>query len=613
MKNSYQLYQNTYIMKKQHDALEPYLHSVLKVSAISKSHDYSNPWDPPGFGTSWNGSSFALEYENHKIIVTNAHVSGDSAQLMLRMSSNCQPFQAKVLAVSHVSDLALLTVDDPSFWSQIVCCRLGEMPDVQEKVKVVGFPMGGQEMSVTSGKVNRIEIQSYCHSGVKLLAYQLDAAVNPGNSGGPVFYRNHVSGVAFMGYDGADSINYFIPASILEHFLQDVFYHGNRGFPDLNIEWQGLINPHLRNYCNMSEHQTGVLIKKIDPLSDTKPQLKKKDVLLEIDGHSICNDGTVNLPRPLRNRIKFTHLINQKFIGDTVKMKILRQGKVIDFEITLSKCHRETKKVGLKEYDKVGEYFANSYLAFLPMTQNYLEDAVGEELGSVLKSDRPQIKLGDQCIVLSHIFPHKDTYKYEKFANSNVKKINGIKIRNMHQLIEHFDSWTKPTLSVELKDGDMIVVPFLSPNENKKFLRQFGIQHDRSKNFRTTTTTNSSDASDDNDDGGGDDDGTLKLLGKLLAKKMLTHCENKHEGSDDDDSGDDDSGNDDSGNDEDTNASCNGDEDSDDAGEEEDDESNDVGEDDDGDREDDDSEIDLPKKRKSATIIQGPVKRKKPV
>ena len=138
---------------------------------------------------------------------------------------------------------------------------------------------------------------------------------------------------------------------------------------------------------------------------------------LEVDGYRVNNDGTVELPRPLRNRINFAYLVNQKFIGDTVNLTVSRNGETYRFNITLTKCHRETKKVGLKEFDKAGEYFVNSYLAFVPLTQNFLEDAIGE-LGSLLKSDRPKHREGDQHLMLSHVFPHRDTYEYDGFANT---------------------------------------------------------------------------------------------------------------------------------------------------------------------------------------------------
>ena len=61
--------------------------------------------------------------------------------------------------------------------------------------QVVGFPVGGDSISISSGVVSRIEMQEYAQASAELLAIQIDAAINPGNSGGPVVNnRNEVIG-----------------------------------------------------------------------------------------------------------------------------------------------------------------------------------------------------------------------------------------------------------------------------------------------------------------------------------------------------------------------------------------------------------------------------------
>src|SRR6185436_73003 len=79
-----------------------------------------------------------------------------------------------------------------------------EVPKLDTTVKVIGFPIGGERISVTRGVVSRVDYQEYTHSGVdQHLAIQIDAAINPGNSGGPVPQESNVVGVAFQGYSGS--------------------------------------------------------------------------------------------------------------------------------------------------------------------------------------------------------------------------------------------------------------------------------------------------------------------------------------------------------------------------------------------------------------------------
>lgn len=77
---------------------------------------------------------------------------------------------------------AMLTVEDDSFWSGVEPVVFGSLPQLQDAVTVVGYPIGGDTMSVTSGVVSRIEVTSYVHGAAELLAVQIDAAVSVGDN-----------------------------------------------------------------------------------------------------------------------------------------------------------------------------------------------------------------------------------------------------------------------------------------------------------------------------------------------------------------------------------------------------------------------------------------------
>lgn len=119
--------------------------------------------------------------------------------------------------------------------------ELGYIPELHSRVKVIGYPTGGDNVSVTRGVVSRIEPQQYAYSIVhNLLAIQIDAAINPGNSGGPALDENNkIVGVAFQSLMGADNIGYIIPTPIIEHFIEDVQRNGQYlGFSRLGVYTQ---------------------------------------------------------------------------------------------------------------------------------------------------------------------------------------------------------------------------------------------------------------------------------------------------------------------------------------------------------------------------------------
>lgn len=116
------------------------------------------------------------------------------------------------------------------------------LPNLEDKVAVVGYPVGGENLSVTAGVVSRIDMQEYTMGDYDLLAVQVDAAINPGNSGGPVFdIDNEFIGIAFQALkDGTtENCGYIIPFPVVLHFLEDVRRNKKyTGFCSLNFSLQ---------------------------------------------------------------------------------------------------------------------------------------------------------------------------------------------------------------------------------------------------------------------------------------------------------------------------------------------------------------------------------------
>ena len=107
---------------------------------------------------------------------------------------------------------------------------------------MVGYPIGGVAISVTSGVVSRVEVTQYAHGATELLGLQIDAAINSGNSGGPVTSsEGWYVGVGFQSlkHDDAENIGYVIPTPVISHFVRDYELNGKyTGFPALGCDFQ---------------------------------------------------------------------------------------------------------------------------------------------------------------------------------------------------------------------------------------------------------------------------------------------------------------------------------------------------------------------------------------
>ncbi|XP_057962317.1 protease Do-like 10, mitochondrial [Malania oleifera] len=393
-------------------------------------------------------------------ILTNAHVVADHAFVLVRKHGSPTKYRAKVQAVGHECDLAILVVENDEFWDGMSFLELGSIPFLQEAVAVVGYPQGGDNISVTKGIVSRVELTQYVHGASQLMAIQIDAAINPGNSGGPAIMGNEVAGVAFQNLAGAENIGYIIPVPVIEHFIAGVEESGKYvGFCSLGLSCQPTENVHLRNHFQMCPEMTGVLVSKINVLSDAHKILKKDDILLAFDDVPIANDGTV--PFRNRERITFDHLVSMKKPNERAKIRVLRDGKVFEFSMILRPLQ---PLVPVHQFDKLPSYFIFAGLVFVPLTQPYLHE-YGDDwyntsprrLCERALRELPR-KSGEQLVILSQVLMDEINAGYERLAELQVKKVNEVEIDNLKHLCRLVENCSEESLRFDLDDERVIVL-----------------------------------------------------------------------------------------------------------------------------------------------------------
>ena len=313
------------------------LESVLKVFCTHSEPSWSSPWQRRRQYASTSSGFFIAG----KRLLTNAHSVEHSTCVSVMRRGDERKWLARVLAVSTECDLALLTVDDAAFWeSQPLALSFGKLPRLQEPVAVLGYPVGGETLSVTAGVVSRIEVTEYVHGATQLLTVQIDAAINPGNSGGPVVNeRGECVGVAFQSLGGdSENVGYVVPTPVVAHFLADFERNGGKavtGFPTVGFEWQPAEAAALRASLLLpaSTRPRGVLVTRVEATSPMAAVVRRGDVLVSFNGADVSCDGTTAFRAG--ERISFSHLVAQCFVGESAGLGLVREGNPVSVNVTL--------------------------------------------------------------------------------------------------------------------------------------------------------------------------------------------------------------------------------------------------------------------------------------
>jgi S1-C subfamily serine protease len=454
--------------------------AVVKVYSTQLASDHGAPWKP-GTAQSVSGSGFVIAGRR---ILTNAHVAADATFLQVRRYGDAERVPARVLHVSHDADLALLTVDAPGFFDALEPLEIGPLPELRQEVLVLGFPLGGDTLSVTRGVVSRIEHQTYAHAGASLLAGQIDSAVNPGNSGGPVLADGRVVGVAMQVSSEAEGIAYMVPTPVVQHFLADVADGRCDGVPQASFRWQRMEASDLRRRYGLPAARTGVLVRETAPGSAAAEVLRRGDVLLSIDGTPLGTDGTVEFRE--HERTSLAYLLQRRQVGERVALEVLRDGQARRAELRLDRRVGAGRLVPGPLYGERPRYYIFGGLAFCPLTVNYLK-AWGEQWWTraprhlqALIDRRPRFE-GEQPVVLCSVFRAEINSGYEEAAEDLVVEVDDQPVRNLQHLVETIESRPTGLLVLRTHDDTQIVLDReRAAREGPALLARYQVAEDRS-------------------------------------------------------------------------------------------------------------------------------------
>ena len=461
---------------------------MVKVLCVSDAPDYEQPWQTHGPSSSF-GSGAVLQTTRGLRVLTNAHCVANHVFVQVRRYGLAQKHLAQVEAIGHECDLALLKVEDESFFSGITPIHIGPLPRLSDRVSVCGFPIGGERLSITEGIVSRIELVQYAQSHRRLLAVQIDAAINSGNSGGPVFRRGMLAGVAFQALDEGEQIGYMIATPVVAHFLRDVDSGHYRGFPSLGMVTQPLESEaHRRSLGLKASIKGGVMVTRVAHGGSVDGKVRSGDVLLSADGVPIASDGTVALREG--ELVDCGYVISKRHVGDEVTLDIWRKRARRQVIATL---RAPRYLVAEERYELRPSYYVIGGLLFVPLTRNYLmtwgdnwQQRAPRELVTLYQSGIPTSRQSE-VVVLQKVMADRVNQGYHDYESVIITAVGGKHVQSLAHLAQVADATRGTYLRFDASDGRVIVIDRkLARKRHDGILGRFGIPRDRSVDLRSS-------------------------------------------------------------------------------------------------------------------------------
>lgn len=454
----------------------------------------SSPMEPWKLATPRESSGTGVIIKGDRIL-TNAHVVGYARSITVQPFGSDKKYTAEVEAIAPGIDLALLKVEGEDFFKDRPALEFQDkLPAARSAVNAYGFPFGGTQISVTEGIVSRVEFSRY-YFEVSGLRIQIDAALNPGNSGGPAVSDGKLVGLVFSRISEGDNVGYLIPVSEIEMFLADIedgSYDGKLAMPALT---QTLENSSIRKKLNLSDDAGGAMVTSIElpPRDSSQPRLMPWDVITAIDGVAVDREGKVKLGED--NRVSLNYQIQSVTDSNSVTFSIIRGGEALDLDIELSTTPK--RLVPYNNYRKP-EYFIAGPMTFIPVSAEIVRSLSGSSrwtrwLGAQVSpllargSEKLPSDSDEQLVVTGYGFlPHPMTQGYSEPWYATVKSVNGIEIGNLGQLVEVLRDCTEDFLVFEFQDKNVEKLVFSTKDfieSTEQVLDDSGIRRQGTKRY----------------------------------------------------------------------------------------------------------------------------------
>ena len=427
---------------------------IVKVEVVNRTPDYETPWQGGNFGRG-TGTGFLVA---PGLFMTNAHVVANAEKVDISLFADARRIPAKVKFVAHDADLALLEIENAAAFEGVPCLEFSEeMPQLEDTVRAIGYPIGGNRLSVTRGIVSRIDTIPYAHPrNIAHLALQVDAAINPGNSGGPVLKGDKVIGVAFQGLLKANSTGYVIPMPVIRHFMQDVADGRYDGYVEMGAQFMPMENRAMRRHYDLPDNGLGCLVADVVKGASCDGALKPGDVVLAVNGLPVDATAMIELDGV---RVRLEELAERSFAGDKVQFTILREGEVQQTEATLAPL--PSIRVLSHRYDEQPRYVVFGGLVFQPLDYNSVQAHQISSADVMVELDRftrgGESAVKEDLVLLTRTLPDEVNARFDDLGRGLVSKVNGVEVKglaHLHNLLYPAEGADRPEYTViELSDA----------------------------------------------------------------------------------------------------------------------------------------------------------------
>lgn len=367
-------------------------------------------------------------------ILTTADWMQNTTLVRVQKAGRGKWWNARIDSIDYHANLAILKVDDEGFWPGIEPVSVYPTPITEGDVQVWRRSQG--KLEKWGSTIRKTVVRSAQRSFARYMMYEASSDID--SSGWSEIVTRDDQLVGLVASQGKNDRLLIIPAPLIRDLLDAKAKDSTKGLGYFDFSVQGTKNPMNVAYLGLEGPTRGVIVTGVAPTSAFNGILQPRDIILEIDGFPIDQEGEYEDPD--FGYLAYDNLATRgKFGGDEVTFRIWRDETEMTVTGTLPKARYEDEIVPDHVFDRAPEYLVAGGLVFQPLTTDYLR-SWGKEWWKRAPFrlryylHEPPTEERRHVVIMSRVLPDPINIGYQNLAFLVVDTINGKRIVDLEDV-----------------------------------------------------------------------------------------------------------------------------------------------------------------------------------
>ncbi len=426
--------------------------SIVRFDVTRNDHNFRVPWDKRPQTVSKLGAVI-----DGNEVLTTAQGLANHTLVRLQKGGRGRWFDGEVKWVDYQANLAVVDVDDETFWSGLTSVQFAGADQLRENLQVVRWRAGNIERR--AAEFSRFTVADANFNQAPRIELKASSEIEGAGRGELMVSAGKVVGLVASKSGSTCSV---IPAPFITAALRLRANDNYEGLGYFDFIWQPASNPATTEYFKLNGPARGVLVIKPFTRPGAKSPLKLHDIILEVDGFPIDIQGDYLDP-------DYGHVIMEylacrnKWAGDTVKFKVWRNGETQEVDYPLPKADFTANLVTDRPEDTEPTYLIAGGLVFVPLSAEYLSSWGKDWQRSapfrlVFYNNQKPEKAQRSLVVLSLVLPdfYNIGYQERNAQNLVLDTANGHRIDTLESLANALNSPKEDFHVFEFKKGSAL-------------------------------------------------------------------------------------------------------------------------------------------------------------